>query len=170
VDSSSSSDALAVFPDVTISGGSGRELATEGMTCVSWVEEDGLTMSAEGVGSFSGMGWISSLLLDAPTSSSSITTLIDSITIYVLFVKNPISTTVGGVPQEYPFITFVIKFSLILPVSKNITFTSKDTEVLDRGLLSSPYLIRSLVGFWPQVHFIVDVASNVDSFSPKVLS
>jgi hypothetical protein len=54
-------------------------------------------------------------------------------------------------------------------VSKNITFTSKDPEVLDCGLLSSPYLIRSLLGFWPQVDSIDDVASSVDSFSPKVL-
>jgi len=54
MDSSSSSDALAVFPEVTISGGSRRESAAEGMTDVSWVEEDGLTILAEGVGSSSG--------------------------------------------------------------------------------------------------------------------
>jgi hypothetical protein len=30
--------------------GSGRESAAEGMKNVSWVEEDGLTISAEGVG------------------------------------------------------------------------------------------------------------------------
>jgi len=42
--------------------------------------------------------------------------------------------TVGGVPHEYPFISFGIKLSQILLVSKNITFTSKDLEVLDCGL------------------------------------
>jgi len=77
--------------------------------------------------------------------------------------------TVGGVAQEYSFITFGIKFSQILLVSKNITFTSEDSEVLDCGLLSSPNLIRSLVGFWPQVDSIDDVVSSVDSLSPRVL-
>jgi hypothetical protein len=77
---------------------------------------------------------------------------------------------VGGVAQDYPFITFGIKFSQILPVSKNITFNSKDPEVLDCGLLSSSNLIGSLVGFWPQVDSIDDVACSVDGFSPKVLS
>jgi len=77
--------------------------------------------------------------------------------------------TVGGVAQEYSFITFWIKFSQILLVSKNITFTSEDSEVLDCGLLSLPYLIRSLVGFWPQVDSIDDVVSSVDSLSPRVL-
>jgi hypothetical protein len=86
------------------------------------------------------------------------------------FVKNLVSTTVGGASQEYSFITFGIKFSQIISVSKNITFTSKDLEVLNCGFLSSPYLIRSLVGFWPQIDSIDDVASSVDSFSPKVLS
>jgi hypothetical protein len=67
MDSSSSSDALTIFPKVTIFGesgresvveemigGSGRVSVAEGMTDVSWVE-DGLTISAEGVGSSSGM-------------------------------------------------------------------------------------------------------------------
>jgi hypothetical protein len=39
VDSSSSSDALGVFPKVTIFGGSGRESAAKGMTVVSWLLE-----------------------------------------------------------------------------------------------------------------------------------
>jgi len=86
------------------------------------------------------------------------------------FIKHPVSTTVSGVPQKYHFITFGIKFSQILPVSKNIIFTSKNMEVLDCGLISSRNLIGGLVGFLPQVDSIDDVASNVDSFSPKVLS
>jgi hypothetical protein len=48
MDSSSSLDAIAVFPEVTISGGLERELTTNRMRGVS--EEDGLIMSAEGVG------------------------------------------------------------------------------------------------------------------------
>jgi hypothetical protein len=48
MDSSSSLDAIAVFPEVTISGGLERELTTNIMRGVS--EEDGLIMSAEGVG------------------------------------------------------------------------------------------------------------------------
>jgi hypothetical protein len=56
VDSFSSLETLAVFPDVTFTGGSGRESAAERMAGVSWVEEDGLTILAEGVGSSSGMG------------------------------------------------------------------------------------------------------------------
>jgi len=78
--------------------------------------------------------------------------------------------TVGGVPHEYPFISFGIKLSQILLVSKNITFTSKDLEVLVSRLLSLPNVIGSLVGFWPLVYSIDDVASSVDSLSPKVLS
>jgi hypothetical protein len=74
--------------------------------------------------------------------------------------------TVGGVSQEYSFITFGIKFSLIFSASKNVALTSKVLEILDCGLLSSPYLIRSLVGFWPLVDSIDDVTSNVDSFFP----
>jgi hypothetical protein len=89
---------------------------------------------------------------------------------FLFFIKHLVSTIVGGVPQEYPFITFGIKFTQILSVSKNITFTSKDSEVLDYGLLSLPNLIGSLVGFWPQVNSIDDVASSIDSFSPKMLS
>jgi hypothetical protein len=51
--------------------------------------------------------------------------------------------TVGGVPQEYTFITFGIKFTQILPISKNIAFTFKSFEILNCGLLSSPNLIGS---------------------------
>jgi hypothetical protein len=89
---------------------------------------------------------------------------------FLFFIENPVSTTVGGVSQEYSFITFGIKFSQIFSISKNVAFTSKDPEVFDCGFLSSPYLIRSLVGFLPQVDYIDDVASSVDSFPPKVLS
>jgi hypothetical protein len=78
--------------------------------------------------------------------------------------------TVGGVPQEYTFITFGIKFTQIFPISKNIAFTSKSFEVLNYGLLSSPNLIGSFVGFKTQVDSIDDVASSIDNFFPKMLS
>jgi len=77
--------------------------------------------------------------------------------------------TVGGVSQEYSFITFGIKFSQIFSVSKDVALTSKNPEILDCGPLSSPYLIRSLVGFWPQVDSIDNVTGSVDSFSPKLM-
>jgi hypothetical protein len=61
--------------------------AAEGMTGVSLVEEDGLTISVEGVGSSSWKDRVFSPLLGDPTSSSSITTLIDSITVHVLLLN-----------------------------------------------------------------------------------
>jgi hypothetical protein len=57
------------------------------MTCVSYVEEECLTISATGIGSFSGKDKVFSPLLDDPTSSSSIITLIDSITVVVLLLN-----------------------------------------------------------------------------------
>jgi hypothetical protein len=83
VDSSSSSEVLAVFPDVIFTGGSIRESAAEGMTGVSWVEEDGLTMSAEGVGSYSGMGRIARCLNFFIINYQ----LIDSITVFVFLLN-----------------------------------------------------------------------------------
>jgi hypothetical protein len=57
--------------------------------------------------------------------------------------------TVCEISQEYTFITLGIKFPKILPVTKDIAFTSKSSEVLYCGLLTSPNLIGSLVCFKP---------------------
>jgi hypothetical protein len=65
------------------------------------------------------------------------------------FIEHPISMTICGIPQECAFITFGIKFPKIFPVTKDVAFTSKSSEVLNRGLFTSPNLIGSLVCFRP---------------------
>jgi hypothetical protein len=87
VGSTSYLDALAVSLEGTISRGSGGGAVAKGMTDVSWVEEDGLTILTKGVGSSSRKDRVLSPLLSDPTSASSITTLIDSITVPILLLN-----------------------------------------------------------------------------------
>jgi hypothetical protein len=66
--------------------------------------------------------------------------------------------------------TLGIKLPKILPVTKDITFTSKSFEILYSGFLTSPNFIGSLVGFRPQVYSVDNVSCSINCFSPKMLS
>jgi hypothetical protein len=55
-------------------------------------------------------------------------------------------------------------------MTKNITSTSKSSEVLNCGLLTTPNFIRSLVYFRPHVDSVANMAGSVDSFTSKMFS
>jgi hypothetical protein len=82
------------------------------------------------------------------------------------FIEDPVGTTVCGVSQEYTFITLGIKLPKILPVTKDIAFTSKSFETLYSGFLTSPNFIGSLVCFMPQVYSVDNVSCNINCLSP----
>jgi hypothetical protein len=63
--------------------------------------------------------------------------------------------------------TLGIKLPKILPVTKDITFTSKSFEILYSGFLTSPNFIGSLVGFRPQVYSVDNVSCSITASPQK---
>jgi hypothetical protein len=86
------------------------------------------------------------------------------------FIENSVSTTGRGISQKYAFIALRIKFPKILPVTKDIAFTSKGSEILYRGLFTSPNFIGSFACFRPQIDSIDNMTRSVYSFSLEMLS
>ncbi|KAL2946035.1 hypothetical protein AAZX31_U011200 [Glycine max] len=84
-------------------------------------------------------------------------------------IEYSICSAVCRVSQEYSCITLGIHLSPLLSICQDVTWTSKDVEVLDRWLPPFPDFIQG--GWSPssQCDSVVDVTCCVHGFSPEII-